>query len=832
MTDQTAGSYSHALTDAPHVAGILTEAQVGALQAVAQHAPHWFVAGAKWTNDKGQPKAPGNPATMRNASASDMATAADFTRAISRLKGAEVACVGVALKSATPRLVVLDFDHVRDKQTGEMHGVGRAALGRLKGQYVEVSPSGTGLRAVVFCDGGPVGDEDGKGGKEVHKLGAIGPDGGEVQIELFGAGQNAYCRMTGALVAGVGVAQVGEAPPALLEWVRGLRVAGKGPAPTTTATTPARRTAQRDPWSALEEYRGNEGRSVDEVVASIQKTAREKPRGDLAKAVDHLRSGHDGDSEGEMLICCEAIRRGAGNPDDLWDVLLTLAGPRARKKLQRDDYIDRTTELAAKAVLKQIEEGSTKYLRRETWQALPRPDNDDFSAAPAIAPEVVEALQAEGLELTKGKGGKVEASTHNARVLLLADPKVRGLLKFNEVTQQAERADAFYPFNANANGAPGPIADVDVWFVRAWLDQVHKLRLTTGDTWEAVHMAARARSYDGLRDALEDLVWDGVHRLGQWLVDHALVDDKGVEDYVQEAGICWFVGAVRRALEPGSKADEVLCVEGAGGGGKSTMFSVLADVLGEGLYTDAISNVTKAEHRVEATHGKLIVEVAELSGFRRAEDQEALKAALSARVERVRKPYAREPVEIPRRFVFVATTNRSEYLADPTGALARRFWPVRTMSSETRQIDMHRLREIAPQLWAEAVHLCKAGRRSYIEPGTRAFEQWVLARGERQETLPYQSEIEQVLIAAWEGDAKGYDLERGTTAKTLAKAIGIDDRYAEPQIQNRLTAAMQAAGLSRWKKSGGVHWWRASDIAIKRAAVALEEAKRGGSFST
>ncbi len=186
-------------------------------------------------------------------------------------------------------------------------------------------------------------------------------------------------------------------------------------------------------------------------------------------------------------------------------------------------------------------------------------------------------------------------------------------------------------------------------------------------------------------DYLGALVWDGTPRLDRWLIDCAGAEDS---PYVRRVSRGMLVVAVRRALHPGCRLDQMPVLEGPQGCGKSSALRILAVV--DGWFTDSLQlGVT------EAPKNKWIVEVSELEAMRRS-DVEALKAFLSRTHMEVRLPYERELTCVPRSFVVFGTTGQSDFLQDPTGN--RRFVPV-----NVRRFDLELLRAVRDQLWAEAV---------------------------------------------------------------------------------------------------------------------------------
>ncbi|MBC5768452.1 virulence-associated E family protein, partial [Ramlibacter albus] len=309
--------------------------------------------------------------------------------------------------------------------------------------------------------------------------------------------------------------------------------------------------------------------------------------------------------------------------------------------------------------------------------------------------------------------------------------------------------------------------------------------------------------------------WDGQERLARVLVDHAMADDAGSVEYVSAAGRAFFVGSVARVFTPGCKHDTVLVLEGSGGGGKSSFFRVLADAVLPGLFSDSVGDLSNPQSVVEATGGRWIVEIAELAGIRRAADVEALKASITRQEDTVRRPYAPLPVTVPRRFVLAATTNRSEYLHDPSGALMRRFWPVRTLATETNPIDLANLAAAAPQLWGEAVRLFQAGARWWIDQvaDATAFAQWARCRNDRRESDPMEDGIIEALMGLAETYAS--DLQGFPLTEIAKKANDFAALDGNPAAISRLASLLRTLGLESRKDSAGRKRWHFTSASLR-----------------
>jgi hypothetical protein len=237
----------------------------------------------------------------------------------------------------------------------------------------------------------------------------------------------------------------------------------------------------------------------------------------------------------------------------------------------------------------------------------------------------------------------------------------------------------------------GPALD-DGALDRIWLqiEQRFQFRPSKDLLFTIVRDMARLNGYHPVRDYLDNLRWDGTHRIDKWLITYGGAEDN---EYTSAVGPLMLIAAVRRVRQPGCKFDEMLVLEcPEQGTDKSTALRVLA--VQEEWFSDYLPLKGDSKEMIECLQGRWIVEVAELSGIRHV-DIEHLKAQISRQVDRGRLAYDRMVSEARRQCVFVGTTNSVEYLRDPTGN--RRFWPVRV-----KRLDTDALRRDRDQLWAEA----------------------------------------------------------------------------------------------------------------------------------
>lgn len=285
------------------------------------------------------------------------------------------------------------------------------------------------------------------------------------------------------------------------------------------------------------------------------------------------------------------------------------------------------------------------------------------------------------------------------------------------------------PANGMAPARPGELDEYHVAIARNWLALEHSMDAGKEVTLGGLVFAAKQRWYDPLKNYIRSLEWDGVPRVETWLHDYL-----GVKDPAASAlGRMWLISGIARALEPGCKVDYMLVLLGGQGARKtSAMEALCAD-------TDWFQpDLPKLDDKdaMQALQGAWIVNSDEMNAMRSADRMELAKNYLTRRWDRYRAPYARTFTTVPRRCIFVGTSNAKQILHDPTGN--RRFWCVEV----GEDINAAGLREVRDQIWAEARSLYEGQAQWWPD---RATEAAVMDRNREQFTAydEWQSTIEQ-----------------------------------------------------------------------------------------
>jgi predicted P-loop ATPase len=297
-------------------------------------------------------------------------------------------------------------------------------------------------------------------------------------------------------------------------------------------------------------------------------------------------------------------------------------------------------------------------------------------------------------QLDIDKAGRYENSAHNITLILRNDPRLGGRMRYDLFSGKKFVVDAF-PWHVETTTYPRTMRDVDFSGLRNYIERMYGITAPQKID-DAAALELNRNSFHPVRDYFNSLEWDGVARIDT-LLKHCF----DVEDniYTREVSRKWMVAAVSRVMTPGCKYDTILSLVGEEGTRKSSFIRKL----GLDWFSDSITTVTGKES-FEQLAGKLIIEIAEMSAFDKAESIQ-IKHYASKQVDSFRPAYGRETVDYPRQCVFVATSNNRTFLRDAEGN--RRFWPVdvRLKAKTAGEIDplSREFDALIPQLWAEAV---------------------------------------------------------------------------------------------------------------------------------
>lgn len=329
-----------------------------------------------------------------------------------------------------------------------------------------------------------------------------------------------------------------------------------------------------------------------------------------------------------------------------------------------------------------------------------------IEAAKKSFEEVVEATDLEiDLDWLKDvdvdRKGNYLNTINNIALILENDPIFKNNIAFDEFRQQAifKRRVPWRKVNAKPI-----INDSDLANIENHIEKVYKLTCGTR-LIKGLMVVLEKHSFHPVVDYLRSLKWDGVERL-----DGILIKYLGAEDtnYTRTVTKKTLIGAVARVMIPGIKFDNILTLVGKEGQGKSQLW----DRLGGEWFSDTFNmHMLQSKEAYEQIQGVWIIEIGELAGLAKVE-QERVKGFVSARKDNYRSPYTRTTEQRLRQCLFVASTNKKDFLKSQTGN--RRFWPVPTFMQQPEDSVYNMTKQDVDQIWAEATYYFMQGEELHL----------------------------------------------------------------------------------------------------------------------
>lgn len=467
---------------------------------------------------------------------------------------------------------------------------------------------------------------------------------------------------------------------------------------------------------------------------------------------------------------------------------LALVGTLRRLELTEEEVTTILTEASREA-------GDTKLDDRltEVHATFARPADDPTTGSRTLAVEGADHLPDSLFEVwgqrtdwqTNRHGVIAPNSQHN---LALALKKLKVELTYDEFAKQALiqfQSDQTVPLQ-------------DAICTRLWLEvdtQFH-FRPAKDFFFDVVTDMAMQHPFHPVRDYLNGLVWDGVPRLDTWLIQSGAAGDT---PYVRAVSALMLIASVKRVFLPGCKFDEMVVLEtGEQGLLKSTALRTLCP--NPAWFSDDLPLNVGSKEIVERTTGKWMIEASDLSGMRISQ-VEQLKGMLSRQIDGpVRLAYARLPVEQPRQFVVIGTTNSYSYLTDTTGN--RRFWPIRVERFDITWLQTHR-----DALWAEATARMHAGESIRLDP--TLWDVASLQQDRRRTGDPWEEQLATEFPEAY------YRI----TPDTIWDALNIPIERRDTRMARRIAECMQALGFRRMTVAQGnkrIKGWGKGDTLLHK----------------
>lgn len=194
-------------------------------------------------------------------------------------------------------------------------------------------------------------------------------------------------------------------------------------------------------------------------------------------------------------------------------------------------------------------------------------------------------------------------------------------------------------------------------------------------------------------DWVNSITWDGKDRLEDIFNCLKLSKSDSIDrEFYFTIFRKWLLSIISANYEEEPRTRGVLTLTGRQGGGKTSFFRSLFPA-GSLMFQEGLMLDPHNKDSIEKAITCVIGELGELEGIFKKSDLSALKSFLTCAKDTIRFAYLPRAETFPRRTVYCATVNDSEFLVDTTGS--NRFWVIPVTSVDYRhKVDIG-------QLWAQ-----------------------------------------------------------------------------------------------------------------------------------
>ena len=381
--------------------------------------------------------------------------------------------------------------------------------------------------------------------------------------------------------------------------------------------------------------------------------------------------------------------------------------------------------------------------------------------------------------------GTAKATVGNYMVVLRNDPLVRESMKYNKLTGRIDIVKKLW-----WNEEVCKLDDDGRTYFYYFFERYYKL--TSEKCMDkALRIEANSRAYHPICEYLEQLEWDGQERIRYVLQRYMGAD---ASDFVYEVVKHFLMEALSRIYRPGCKADEMLCLVGQQGAGKSTFFRFLA--LNDDWFSDDLKQLNDSKI-YEHLRGHWIMEMSEMIAAISAKSNEEIKSFLTRQKDTYRNPYDKYEEDRKRQCIFAGSTNTRQFIPfDRTGA--RRFLPIAIDSSKAEKHildDEKEARSYFDQLWAEVMEIYwSTENKSSLLKFSKEMEQEI-SEYRKQFT---QEDTMAGMIQGWLDAYKGSHV---CSVQIWKEAFDHFDREPKKFETNEICSIMDTQ-ITGWKRAG------------------------------
>lgn len=259
------------------------------------------------------------------------------------------------------------------------------------------------------------------------------------------------------------------------------------------------------------------------------------------------------------------------------------------------------------------------------------------------------------------------------------------------------------PWALDGETYPALYDDAHVLRSTVWLQREHHTAFQTRDVNDAAKTIGAENQVNRLLEYLDrvatlppgPLTVDNIGAAG-WKADDNLAHRLGASKF--------FLQCVRRAYEPGCKADLVLVIQGRPGTGKSRSMRALFTRPGDRYFTDSTIPIGNAREYAPVVRGLWGAELKEQNAVSKWH-QDSFKSFLDQQIVRYRAPYERRASDVKLRVGYGWTTEKETPLNDPN---TRRIIFIRAKGwcdPEPAELDA---------FWGSVVRAYREGRTTWV----------------------------------------------------------------------------------------------------------------------